>query len=164
MEACRLCTINRGFIKWDNDILCISDWENTDQNNMIINSESSEERIDDISKIDIIHISRKDNRYVTNKIRVTVSELKKINKAVIVISNYSVSEFELFKIICRKAGFIIDAIYCDNNAFEEIAEKKGKQIEDLFLKKECYDAQYLILSKSLFEAYKIASKIVRHHN
>ena len=165
MESCRLCTDDRGFIKWSgNTPGCISDWENTERNQLIINWKSGEEEIDDIFKISTMCVQKQGGQYVTYKMDLSVGVLKEIHHAVLIVLNYSVSEFELFQIACKKAGFIVDALYYDDEVYESIINKKGKRYDKSFFDEKYEDAKYLILNKSLFKSCKNANQIMNYLN
>ena len=83
---------------------------------------------------------------------------------VLIVLNYSVSEFELFQIACKKAGFIVDALYYDDEVYESIINKKGKRYDKSFFDEKYEDAKYLILNKSLFKSCKNANQIMNYLN
>lgn len=165
MQSCRLCTISRGFIRWDNSSsMDITEWENTERNSMIITSDSSEADIDIISTRDIMCAYRDGDIFVSKRVKASVKELRQIDRAALVILDYSINEFELFQIASKRAGLQIDSIYCDDNIFEKIARIKGKQYKELFEEPETSYDYYLILSKSFYEACRIANRIVNKFN
>lgn len=165
MKSCSLCTISRGFIKWDNNSsIDITEWENTERNNMLITSDSSEELIDEITNKDIMCVYRNKDAFAWKRVKASVNELKKIYRAALVVSDYSINEFELFQIAVKKAGLLIDSIYCDDDIYEKIAHIKGKQYKELFEESEGISDCYLILCKSFYEACKISNRIINNFN
>lgn len=165
MEACSLCTMNRGFIKWNDDISnSINDWENTEQNKYIINSKSEESDINEILKSKIMYIEKQAGTYVNYCEDLSVKLLRDIHNAVLIIKNYSISEVELFKIAWLKAEFYINELYYDDDVYESILGKKGKKYVDLFHEETLNYNKYLILNKSIYESYKISYRIMNYLN
>lgn len=163
MEACSLCTIRRGFIKWkEKDNPQIEDWVSGNKNNDLIMSDSDEDAINSILEVTAISIFKSNNRYNVEKIDLQTDILKSIKSAVLVFgSSFNIVTCEIMKIAFDKVNFQIIGIINEDDCYKLIFNSKKIRMEDLY---KIEPQNILVFDNSILKALRVAAKIKNEFN